>query len=291
MTSLTSAVASEAKARRSRLLLLLPAIGALLMFLGAPLIQNALRSFGISDIPGSESGFTWRHYEKLFTDAFYVNVTLTTLKVAAVTTAISLLIGYPVAYFMVRNAGRLAVPILFILVWPLLTSIIMRTFGWRVLFARHGFISEWLQAIGAIEGPLNLLGTATIVYLGMVHVAAPFMVLSILPVLRGVDTRLEESARILGAGPWRTFFTVTLPLSIEGVITGCVLVFMVAVGSFMTMLLLGDGAIQTLPLLIFQQFSQSQDMGFASSMGNLLLFIVLICLYLQARTSSGSSEK
>lgn len=279
------------KARWSRLILLLPALATLALFLGAPLIQNALRSVGVSDIPGTESAFTLRYYEKLFTDPYYIGVTLSTLKVAALTTLISLLVGYPVAYFMVRHAGRMAVPLLFVLVWPLLTSIIMRTFGWRVLFARQGFVSHWLQGIGLIDAPLNILGTAGIVYMGMVHVAAPFMVLSILPVLRGVDVRLEESARILGAGAWRTFFTVTVPLSLEGVVTGCVLVFMVAVGSFMTMLLLGDGAIQTLPLLIFQQFSQSQDMGFASAMGNLLLVIVLTCLYLQARASGNKSEK
>lgn len=286
-----STTAPSSQAMRRRVLLLLPALLFLLIFLGAPLAQNALRSMGISDIPGTESAFTWRYYEKLFTDPYYINVTWTTLKVAAITTLISLLVGYPVAYFMVRHAGRWAVPLLFVLVWPLLTSIIMRTFGWRVLFARHGFVSEALQTAGVIEGPLNVLGTAFIVYLGMVHVAAPFMILSILPVLRGVDTRLEESARILGAGAWSTFLRVTVPLSIEGVITGCVLVFMVAVGSFMTMLLLGDGAVQTLPLLIFQQFNQSQDMGFASAMGNLLLLVVLICLYFQARSTNGSAAK
>ena len=162
----------------------------------------------------------------------------------------------------------------------------MRTFGWRVLFARTGIINRLLLDLGLIAHPLNTLNNASSVYMGLVHVMVPFMVLSITPVLQGVDRRLEESARILGAGVLRTFFTITLPLTFEGVMTGSILVFMLTNGSFVTMLLLGGGRVVTLSLLIFQQFSLSDDLGFASAMGNLLLCIVLVCLYLQLRFAS-----
>jgi putative spermidine/putrescine transport system permease protein len=109
------------------------------------------------------------------------------------------------------------------------------------------------------------------------------MVLSITSVLQGVDVRLEESAKILGAGPVRTFFRITLPLSLDGIATGCILVFVLTNGSFLTMLLLGGRSVTTLSLLIYQQFSLTQDVGFAAAMGNLLLLFALICLAIQLR--------
>ncbi|WP_035512866.1 ABC transporter permease [Paraburkholderia nodosa] len=260
-----------------------PALIVLAFFFGMPLYENAMRSVGISAIPGAHSAFTFDYYRKLFTDPYYVGVMIETLKVSALTTFWCLIVGYPVAYFMVRRAGRFAGPLMFVLIMPLLTSIIMRTFGWNVLLARHGLLNEALLALDVIDTPLRMTQSPAIVYLGNVHVMISFMVLSIIPVLRSVDRRLEESARVLGAGAWRAFFLVTLPLSVEGIITGCLIVFMIINGSFIGSLLLGGGTVVTLPLLIFQQFSQSQDMGLASAMGNLLLIVVLVCLYAQGR--------
>jgi putative spermidine/putrescine transport system permease protein len=267
-------------------LLGVPAIMVLLLFFGMPLYENALRSIGISSLPGSHSALTLGYYTKLFTDAYYRGVIFETLKVSLWSTLLCLLVGYPVAYFVVRRAGKWTGLVMFVLLLPLLTSIIMRTFGWNVLLGRHGLVNDLMLWAGLIARPLRLTQGDAIVYLGTVHVMVPYMVLSIIPVLKGVDRRLEESARILGAGAIRTFVLVTFPLSIEGVITGCLIVFMVTNGSFLTMLLLGNGAIVTLPLLIFQQFSQAQDMGFAAAMGNLLLLMVMLCVYLQGRLTS-----
>jgi putative spermidine/putrescine transport system permease protein len=268
-----------------------PAVILLLIFFGAPLIQNALRSVNL--VPGALSaggGDFLKNYRKLLLDPYYRDVVLNTLKVSLYTTVLCAFIGYGVAYYMVRRAKRMAMPMLFLLITPLLTSIIMRTFGWRVLFARHGLVNEILLSLHVIAKPLRLLDGSLAVYVGLVHVMAPFMVLSVIPVLRGVDRRLEESARVLGAGALRTFWSVTLPLSMEGIATGSVLVFMLTNGSFVTQLLLGDGQVVTLPLLIFQQFALTQDLGFASAMGNLLLIIVLVCLYLQLRLAERNGK-
>lgn len=270
--------------------LLLPALFILILFFGFPLYDGILRSIGLSNIPGVSSELTWSHYEKLFFDSYYRGIIYETLKVSVINTFLCLLAGYPVAYFMVRQAGRWAAPLMFLLLLPLLTSIIMRTFGWNVLFARQGLFNKALLGLGIIEKPLRIVDSPVIVYIGMMHVMIPFMVLSIIPVLRSIDQRLEESARILGAGAMRTFFLVTLPLSMEGIITGCLIVFMITNGSFVTMLLLGHGSVVTLPLLIYQQFNQSQNMAFASAMGSLLLIVVLICLYLQHRLVSRYKE-
>ncbi|MDB5781191.1 ABC transporter permease [Caballeronia mineralivorans] len=269
-------------------LLYVPALIFLCVFFLAPLMENVLRSVA----PAHEGGaVNLRFYTKLISDPYYLRVIANTLKVSFVTTAICAVVGYPVAYFLVRRAGRFGPVLLFLLVAPLLTSIIMRTFGWRILLARHGMVNEAFQALHLIDRPLNVLNSAGSVYMGLVHVMVPFMVLSITPVLQGVDRRLEESARILGAGAVRTFLNVTLPLSIEGIVTGCILVFMLTNGSFVTMLLLGGGQVVTLPVLIFQQFSLTQDIGFAAAMGNLLLFIVLVCLFVQQRFASGRGAR
>jgi putative spermidine/putrescine transport system permease protein len=257
----------------------IPAVVFLAVFFVVPLIGNFWRSLSVV----GEADRSWFYYQKLLTDPFYLGVLGETFKVSLVTTLICLIVGYPVSYFMVRYAGKWNTLILFCLVAPLLTSIIMRTFGWTVLLSRRGLLNIWLADLGVISRPINILNDPVMVYIGLVHVLAPFMVLSITAVLQGVDIRLEESARILGAGKLRTFLTVTFPLSLDGIATGCILVFVLTNGSFLTMLLLGGGQIKTLSLLIYQQFNLSQDVGFAAAMGNVLLLFALICLAIQMR--------
>ena len=265
--------------RRANTLLWGPAALYLIVFFVWPLIGNARLSLTVSGQPG----LSFAHYAKLFGDPFYFEIILRTLWVSALTTLICVVIGYPVAYFLVRRAGRLAPLMIFLLVAPLLTSIIMRTFGWRVLLARRGLISTWLLDLGLIEKPIDILNQPVAVYIGLVHVLVPFMVLSIAPVLQTIDRGLEESARVLGANALQTFLRVTLPLSLDGIATGAILVFMLTNGSFLTMLLLGGGSIVTLPLMIYQQFNLTQDVAFAAAMGNTLLAFALVCLFLQIR--------
>lgn len=247
----------------------LPAILFVLLFFAAPLIANVGR------------GAQGAAYAKLFTDAYYASVLFRTLQISAITTIACLLIGYPVALFMVRHAGRWSGVVVFLIIAPLLTSIIMRTFGWRVILARRGLWNSALNALGLLGRPVSWSDENIAVYLGLVHVLVPFMVLSVAAVLQGVDVRLEESARVLGAGRLRTFVHVTLPLSAEGIATGCLLCFVLCNGSFLTMLLLGGGKMTTLALLIYQQFSTTQDVGFAAAMGNVLMLAAVICFALQ----------
>jgi putative spermidine/putrescine transport system permease protein len=259
---------------------IIPAVLFLGFFFVIPLAANVLRSVETGQAATNGPFF---YYLKLVTDAYYAGIIIESLKVAAITTLLCLIVGYPVAYFMVRFAGRWNGIIVFLLIAPLLTSIIMRTFGWRVLLARRGILTMQLADWGIIPHPFNLADEPFAVYVGLVHVLAPFMILSIAAVLQKVDVRLEESARVLGASALGTFLRITLPLSLDGIATGCILVFVVTNGSFLTMLLLGGGKITTLALLIYQQFNVAQDVGFAAAMGNLLLLIGLACLALQSK--------
>jgi len=263
--------------RAAPLLWLAPALAFLALFFVAPLGGNLLRSL----TEGQAQDDAAFYYAKLLTDEYYLSVMWETIRVSLITTLICLAVGYPVALFLVRHAGRWHGVLLFLLVAPLLTSIIMRTFGWRVLLARRGLLSNTLLDLGLIARPLDLLNDPVSVFVGLVHVLVPFMVLSIAAVLQGIDRRLEESARVLGASRLRAFLSVTLPLSVEGMATGAILVFMLTNGSFVTMLLLGGGKVVTMPLLIYQQFTMTQDLAFASAMGNVLLLAALACLALQ----------
>jgi putative spermidine/putrescine transport system permease protein len=255
-----------------------PVLAFLVFFFVVPLAANLLRTQPAGEAAGAGPFF---YYIKLLTDPYYAGVLWETLKVALITTLASLLVGYPVAFFMVRFAGRWNALIVFFVIAPLLTSIIMRTFGWRVLLARRGLLNTWLLDWGLITRPENLADDPIAVYIGLVHVLVPFMVLSIAAVLQGVDVQLEESARVLGAGRISTFLHVTLPLSLDGIVTGCILVFVITNGSFLTMLLLGGNKITTLSLLIYQQFNTTQDLGFAAAMGNILMLIAVIGFALQ----------
>lgn len=263
-------------ARRSTTLprgLVLPVLLFLLAFFVLPLVDNVVRSVdparGFSD------------YVKLFTDAYYLKAIGTTVALSLGVTALCLLAGYPVAYVLVRHAGRLGGLLIFIIIAPLLTSIIMRTFGWLVLLSRQGLVNKALLELGIIDVPIRMSTGIVPTVVALVHLMIPFMVLSIASVLQSINPRLEESARILGAGRVRTFLAITLPLSLDGIATGTILVFMLVNGSFVTLLMLGGGAMQTLPLLIYQQFNITRDFAFGAALSNVLIVIAVVCLYLQ----------
>ncbi|WP_180900565.1 ABC transporter permease [Martelella soudanensis] len=261
---------------REKVGLALPALAFVIFFFVLPLIGNGVGSF----FP-DEGAFSLELYRRLLTDPFYLKILFETLKVSVIVTVLCVVTGYPIAYFLVRKANRSQALIVFLLLAPLLTSVIMRTFGWQVFFARNGLISVALVDLGILDRKVDLLRNPVSVYVGLVHILVTYMVLSISSVLQSIDTRYEEAAQILGANRWRAFWNITLPLSLDGIATGAVLVFMLCNGSFLTMLLLGGGKVVTLPLLIYQQFTVSQDLSLASAMSNVLMFMAILVMVLQ----------
>lgn len=253
----------------------------LVFFFVVPIVNNLLNTENLATLAAQRPPSFY--YNKLFTDPYYLNIIWVTVALSVGVTLICVVVGYPVALFLVRHSGRWSGLVIFLLIAPLLTSIIMRTFGWRVIFARRGMLNDLLLNFDLIERPISFLQGPSSVVVGLVHVLIPFMVLSIASVLRSIDPSLEESARILGASRIKTFFKVTLPLSLDGIGTGFIIVFLLANGSFVTLLLLGGGELRTLPLLIYQQFTISRDFQFAAAMSNVLLAIAVGCLYLQLR--------
>jgi putative spermidine/putrescine transport system permease protein len=261
------------------LVLIGPSIAFLVAFFVLPLFDNAVRSFRVA----GHEGLTFSVYLRFFGDPYYWGVLGQTIGLSLGTSAICVVVGYPVAFFLVRHAGRWSGLIMFCLVAPLLTSIVMRTFGWRVLLGRQGLVNMLLVDLGLVGRAVDMASGVATVVAALVHVLVPFTVLSIASALEGISPRLEESARILGAGKFATFVRVTFPLSLDGVATGFILVFMIANGSFVTLLLLGGGSIQTIPLLVYQHMNSTRDFGFIAAMSNILLVAAVGCLLLQLR--------
>lgn len=255
----------------------IPATVFMFGFFLLPLLHNAVRSVLEEEAVGDPVFY----YRKLLIDPFYRSVLFETLTLSFFVTLICLVLSYPVALFLVRHAGRWRSLIIFCLIAPLLTSVIMRTVGIQLILARRGALNALLASLDLPTFSGTLSTGPFAVYVGMIQVLIPFMVLSIAPVIQRIDPTLEEAAAVIGAGRLVSFLNVTLPLSREGILTGCILVFMMANGSFVTQLLLGGGKMTTMPVLIFQQFSVTQDTAFAGAMGNTLLVLCLACLAIQ----------
>jgi len=222
--------------------------------------------------------FTWRHYNRLFDSDLYFDALVATMRIGAVTTVISLLIGYPLAHWMARMRSRLGhAALLMAVIAPLLTGIVVRTFAWMTLLSDRGVINTTLQWLGL--SPLPLMYNEFGVIVGLVHIYVPFMVLTLVGVIGRIDRALEEAARGLGAGRLRTFVEVTLPLSLPGILAGSLLVFALAISAYVTPVVLGGNNVLTLPMLIYQQVSASFNLGFAGALGVVLLAVSLALVF------------
>jgi putative spermidine/putrescine transport system permease protein len=258
---------------RGGLLLSAPALLLLCVFFVAPLVYGIVLSVAGSPV-------TLSRYARIVTDAYYLKVLASTFALGAGVTVISAVLGYPCAYFIARSRGPWANLVVLAVITPLAVSIVMRSFGWIALLGREGIISVTLRSLGVAHEP-RLLHDWPGLTIALVHVLLPYMILSISSVLSGIAPELEEAAQTLGASRWKTFARVTLPLSFDGIGTGAILVFMLAIGGFVTALLVGGENTMILPLLVYQQISLTNDYGFAAALGNVLLVVALAVLWLQ----------
>jgi putative spermidine/putrescine transport system permease protein len=211
-----------------------------------------------------------------------MKVLLQTLALGVAVTVLTLVIAYPVAYFLARTRSRWRQLMLFLVISPLIVSIVIRSYGWMVLLGRAGTVNTTLQALGVIDQPLALMYNWFGVVVALTHVLLPYMILTLAAVIEGIPETLEDTAAVLGAGWWRRFRDIVLPLSLEGVGAGVTLVFMLAIGSFVSVLLLGGSDTLILPLLIYQQVLLINN-NFAAALGMLLLILSVVLLYAQGR--------
>jgi mannopine transport system permease protein len=219
--------------------------------------------------------FTTANYEKVFDEPVYLRVMFRTLRISVLVTVITLLLAYPLAALMARARGLLLGLLLLAVLLPLWTSVLVRTYAWLVLLQRNGVLNDLLLGLGLIKVPMQLLRIEGAVVLAMSHVLLPFMVLPLYAALRAIPDDYVRAARMLGAGSLAVFRHVVLPLSLSGISAGCLMVFLMAMGFFVTPALIGGPQQMMLATLVQQQVTELLNWPFAGALVGVLLAFVL----------------
>ena len=211
--------------------LLLPLAALFVAFFVAPLIVLVALSLN-ADM--ATATWTAANYVKFFTDRFNYSILWDTLFLGVKATLVCLVFGYPIAWICARASARWQSVLVFLVILPILTSVVVRTFAWIVILGRQGVLNQVALSLGLAREPLRLLYTEPGVVMVLAQVQMPLMVLPILTVLSKIDPNLADASRVLGAGEWRTLWRVTVPLSLPGVIAGCILTYSACVTAFVT---------------------------------------------------------
>ena len=243
---------------------------------------------------GSDGGFsiytTFDNFLYLFQDSLYFVTYLNSVKLAFIATLFTLLIGYPIAYGIARSPQPTRNILLLLVVIPFWISFLLRVYSWMGILKTNGLINGFLLWLGVIDQPLELLYTDTAVYIGMVYSYLPYMILPLYANLVKLDIRLLEAASDLGAKKWQGFVDITLPLSMPGIIAGCLLVFIPAIGEYVIPALLGGADTLMIGRVLFDEFFLNRDWPVASAVAIvLLLLLVLPIVYFQKKQAQEAS--
>jgi len=264
--------------------LLGPGVLWLLVFGLAPLAFMLMMSFWTSTIYGTKPDFSFDNYARVIFTELYRDQLFKTLRIAVMTTAITVVISYPVAYLLSSLKGMRKALFVLLMFLPFWTSYVIRAFVWLPILGRNGAINKALQAIGIIDAPLDwLLFNEGAVFLGLVYVYSLFMTLPIYLSLEKIDPALVEAATDLGARPASVFWRVILPLSWPGVLSGCIMVFLLSVSAFVTPQLLGGPSGIMYGNVIASQFLANNNWAFGSALSLTLVAIILVLLMISSR--------
>ncbi|PWR02706.1 ABC transporter permease [Meridianimarinicoccus roseus] len=271
----------EAREARQPWILLSPALTALVLLLFVPLLFIVVYSFWLRSAAGADqAGFYLDNWREALGDAFYRDILLGTLRIAAITTLVCALMGYPAAYFIARSKGN-KVLLLLLLMLPFWISYIIRTMSWINILGTSGALNSVLLSLGIVSEPLRMLYNETTVILGLVHFLLPFMVLNVYVSLDGIDTNLEDAANSLGATRWQAFTQVTLPLSLPGLAAGGLLCFVLGAGTYITPLVLGGPRDAMFANLVYEAIITQLNWPLGSALSLMLLAVlgVLVAIY------------
>ena len=230
------------------------------------------------------------NYAYLWEDGLYVTTYLNSLKISSISTILCLLIGYPMAYAIVRSSHTTKHILLMLIILPFWTSFLLRVYAWMGLLADQGTINGLLISLGIIDEPLRMLYTEFAVYVGIVYTYVPFMILPLYANMEKLDWTLLEAAADLGARPIVTFFTVTLPMTLPGVIAGSLLVFIPATGEYVIPDLLGGGNVQMIGRVLYNEFNANVDWPVASAVAIALLLLLVLPMMLYQQIQGKESE-
>jgi spermidine/putrescine transport system permease protein len=245
------------------------------LFFLVPLLFILAYSFGTSGVYGEMTlGFNPGNFLKVF-DPLYLEIIVRTFVIALINTLLCLALGYPLAYFIAFKGGRWKNALILMVMLPFWTSLLLRAYAWVVILDGNGIANRILQFLGITDEPVTLIFTPQAVIMGMVYSYLPFMILPLYAALEKFDVSLKEAAQDLGASRWHTFWRVTFPLSMPGVIAGSILVFIPSAGEFVIPTLLGGARTVMVGNLIQDQFLQARDWAFGSAL-SVMLAVLLV---------------
>ena len=236
------------------------------------------------------SALDFENFEFLMSDDLYYKAYLSSLKIAAISTFLTLLIGYPIAYAMTRAAEEWRPTLLMLVILPFWTSFLIRVYAWIGILGQEGFLNQTLMYLGLTSKPLIILNTPVAVYVGIVYTYLPFMILPIYSALDKLDDSLLEAAEDLGCSRLKAFWLITFPLSRGGIIAGCFLVFIPTLGEFVIPSLLGGSNTLMIGKVLWDEFFSNRDWPLASAVAVILLLILIIPIILFQRNEQKQRE-
>lgn len=268
-----------------RVFLIAPTLVLLLIFLILPYINMAVMSFrNPSTTSVFAPGYTLENYTRALGDGYYLGVLAKTLWTGTVVSTICLLLAFPLAYHLARTQSRFKGLLYVGVLSPLLVGVVVRCYGWIILLANNGLINQSIKGMGFDAG-LKLMYNSLGVGIGLVHVFLPFMILPLLNTIQSIDPALEEASRSLGASRVRTFFRVTFPLSLPGIQSGVVLVFMLTISAYVIPILLGAMQFKIMPTIIVQLLIDAFLWPFGAALSLILSLTGAICVFAFVRST------
>jgi len=247
-------------------------------------------SDGISGLGTFLSQLDFENYTFIAQDSLYVNAYMSALKIAAISTFLTLLIAYPVAYGMARAPREWQPTLVMLVILPFWTSFLIRVYAWIGILKKEGLLNMLLMNLGVISDPLTIMNTSTAVYIGIVYSYLPFMILPLYASLEKINPALLEAAADLGSPPWKAFWQVTFPLSIPGVLAGCFLVFIPATGEFVIPDLLGGSDTLMIGKTLWNEFFANRDWPVSSAVAVVLLLVLVVPIVLFQRNQEKQRE-
>lgn len=232
---------------------------------------------------GADGNFSLENYERMVSRKSYLRIFVTTFQVSILTTALCIVIGYPLAYFISQLPTRWANLCLVTVLLPFWTSLLVRTYAWLVLLQKQGLVNQWAISLGLWDEPLKFVHNMTGTLIGMVHIMLPFLILPVYGAMRAIDKDYLKAASNLGASPRRAFWTVFFPLSTPGLFAGSLMVFVLCLGFFVTPAVLGGGRVIMVSMKIVSNIELFVNWGAASSLGVVLLVLTVIILWIASR--------
>ena len=255
-----------------------------------PYIPTYDFSEGFTGLKTFLSGLDFENYGLLFSDSLYIGSYWSSIKIAALATTLTLLVAYPIAYGMARAPKEWQATLMMLVILPFWTSFLIRVYAWIGILKPEGLLNEFLLGMGLIKERLQIMNTTTAVYIGIVYSYLPFMILPLYSSLEKINPALLEAAEDLGSKPWRAFWQVTFPLSIPGIVAGCMLVFIPAVGEFVIPDLLGGSDTLMIGKTLWKEFFDNRDWPVASAVAVLLLLVLIVPIVLFQRQQQAERE-